>query len=156
MFATITQSPTPTGRTWRRLMAPALALGLMLFALPAQSEIVIITSARGSGDNLSREQATALFLGKATSLPGFGNVILMDQPESSALRDEFYSKLTGRSATQVKASWAKIAFTGKGMPPREKANSIDVRKSVASTPGAIGYIEKAALDASVKILLTVE
>lgn len=152
MFFSAPQTTATPAATWRYVAALALAL----LPVASRAEIVIITAARGSADNLSREQAASLFLGKTSALPGFGSIVLMDQPESSALREEFYSKLTGRSATQVKASWAKIAFTGKGIPPKEKANSVEIRKTVASTPGAIGYIEKSALDTSVKILLTVE
>lgn len=133
-----------------------LLLGGLLPAVMALAEIVVITAPRGSIDLLTREQAAALFLGKASALPGGGGAVLLDQPEASPLRDEFYTKLTGRSAAQVKANWAKMAFTGKGMPPKEKSGSSDVKKTVATTPGAIGYIEKSALDGSVKVLLSVE
>jgi ABC-type phosphate transport system substrate-binding protein len=36
------------------------------------------------------------------------------------------------------------------------ANSADVKKMVANNANAIGYIEKSAVDASVKVLLTAD
>ncbi len=72
-----------------------------------------------------------VFLGKAASLPG------------------------GASAAQAKAYWSKLAFTGKGTPPPEAGNSAAVKKAVAGAPGGIGYIEKSAADATVKVVLTV-
>ena len=77
-------------------------------------------------------------------------------PESSPVRDEFYSKATGKSAAQAKSYWAKLSFTGKGTPPREGAGSADIKKQVAENSGLIGYIEKSAVDASVKVLLSVQ
>jgi hypothetical protein len=46
-----------------------------------------------------------------------------------------------------------MAFTGKGTPPKEVANSAEVKKTLAGNPGLIGYIEKSAVDGSVKTLL---
>jgi len=80
----------------------------------------------------------------------------VDQKEGSALRDEFYAKVADKNPGQVKAFWAKQMFSGKGQPPREVASSADVKKAVAADPGAIGYIEKGALDGTVKSVLAVQ
>lgn len=132
-----------------------LATGL-IWAAVAGAEVVVIANTRGGAEALTKEQVSALFLGKMNSLPSGNSATPLDQPESSPLRDEFYSKLTGKSAAQIKAYWAKMSFTGKGIPPKEKINSADVKKSVAATPSAIGYIEKSAVDSSVKVVFTVE
>ncbi len=41
-------------------------------------------------------------------------------------------------------------FTGKAAAPKELQDAAAVKKAVAADPKAIGYIEKSALDASVK------
>lgn len=102
---------------------------------------------------LTKEQATAIFLGKNSNLPNGAPAVLFDLPESNPLRDEFYTKVTGKSAAQVKAHWAKMSFTGKGTPPREVASSSELKKAIAGIVGGIGYIEKAALDDSVRSVL---
>ena len=79
-----------------------------------------------------------------------------DQAESSAIRDQFYNKVTGKQAAQVKAAWSRLVFSGKGTPPKELASSAEVKKFVAANPDAIGYIEKSAVDGSVKTVLTVD
>lgn len=129
-----------------------LALPLFL-ATVAQAEVVVVTGK--SAGEMSKEQVAEIFLGRASSLPGGGAAVLFDQPESSPVRDEFYSKVTGKSAAQAKSHWSKLAFTGKGTPPKEAASSADIKKAVASTPGGIGYIEKSAVDDTVKVVLGV-
>ena len=63
-------------------------------------------------------------------------------------------EVTGKDAAQVKAVWTRLIFTGKATPPKEVASSADVKKAVASDPKAIGYMEKGAVDSSVKVVFT--
>jgi ABC-type phosphate transport system substrate-binding protein len=49
-----------------------------------------------------------------------------------------------------------MVFTGKGQPPKEMGSTADMKKFVAANPDAIGYIETAAVDGSVKVVLSVD
>lgn len=57
---------------------------------------------------------------------------------------------------QVKALWSRLVFSGKGQPPKELADSASVKKAVAADPKVVGYIEKSAVDGSVKVLFSVD
>ena len=132
--------------------------GLILSILAAPSsfaEVAVVAGPKSGSTTLTKEQASSIFLGKSTSLPSGAPIVLFDLPESNPLRDEFYTKLTGKTAAQVKAHWAKMSFTGKGTPPREVGNSGELKKSVAGTPGGIGYIEKGSVDDSVRSVFAV-
>jgi len=128
----------------------ALCAASILFAGWVQADAVIVASAKSPAGNLTKEQAADIFMGRAT------NLTPLDQPESSPLRDEFYSKVTGKSAAQAKSYWSKLSFTGKGTPPKEGQNSADIKKLVAENPNLVGYIEKSAVDASVKVLYSAQ
>jgi ABC-type phosphate transport system substrate-binding protein len=128
-----------------------LLMGVLLALAGAGQAQVVVVAGRNVGE-LGKDQVADIFLGKATALPGGGAVVPVDQVESSALREEFYSRFTGKSAAQARSLWSRLAFTGKGSPPREMGSSAEVKKFVAGTPGAIGYIEKAAVDDTVKIV----
>ncbi len=117
------------------------------------AEVVVVVSAKSSTSTLTANQASDIFLGKSKELPGGGQAVPIDQKEGSAVRDEFYTKVASKSAAQVKAYWSKIIFSGKGQPPKEAADSAAVKKLVADNPNAIGYIDKAAVDGSVKVVL---
>jgi hypothetical protein len=56
----------------------------------------------------------------------------------------------------LKAYWSKMVFTGRGQPPCEAPDSAAVRRKVAENPELIGYIERSALDASVRPVLAVQ
>jgi ABC-type phosphate transport system substrate-binding protein len=138
-----------------RLAGGAALVALLGAATPALAQVVVV-GAKSPVTSLSKEQASDIFLGKMLSLPGGGAAELIDQPESSALRDEFYSKVAGKSAAQAKQYWSKLAFTGKGTPPKEAGGSAEVKRMVAANPNAIGYIEKSAVDGSVKAVFSAQ
>jgi ABC-type phosphate transport system substrate-binding protein len=126
---------------------------LVLAANITIADVAVVVSAKSAAGNLTAAQAADIFLGKATSFPSGGQAIPIDQNEGSAIRDEFYTKIGGKSAAQVKAYWSKIIFSGKGQPPKEVADSAAVKKLIADNPNVIGYIDKGAVDGSVKVVL---
>ena len=137
---------------------PRLALLAVLvsstFAASA-AEIAIVASAKSSAGNMTTEQASQVFLGKASAFADGHKTVLIDQAEGTPVHTEFYTKVTGKDQAQLKAYWSRIVFTGKGLAPKELPDSAAVKKAVAADPDAVGYIEKSAVDASVKVLLVV-
>ncbi len=133
----------------------AAALAGLAFAGLAQAQIAVIVNPKNAG-GLTAAQVADIFLGKSSALPGGGTAAPADLPESSAVREQFYSKVTGKNAAQVKAGWSRLVFSGKATPPKELASAAEVKKFVAGNPDAIGYIEKSAVDGSVKVALSVD
>jgi len=136
-------------RLIKHIVVVALVLGLS--GIPAMAEVVVVVSAKSPVTALTQNQVVNIFLGKAAS-PDGTPVAPIDQVEGSAARDEFYATFAGKSAAQIKAHWSKIIFTGRGQPPREATNSNETKKLLGNNPNAIGYIDKSALDGSVKAL----
>lgn len=136
------------------LVTLAIASG-QLFASTAWSEVVVIVSANSPVTTLNVAQVSDIFLGKNANFPNGATAIPVDQADGSEIRQDFYIKVTGKSPQLLKAYWSKLIFTGQGEPPREVANSETIKKLVARNPNFIGYIEKNAVDSSVKTALIV-
>ena len=128
-----------------------LLAGLLLWTGAANAaELVVIVSAKSPLAALRPDQVADIFLAQTGRFPDGEPAVALDLPLGSPLRDTFYSSMAGKSPAMMKAYWTKMVFTGRGQPPRELANSIAVRRMVADNPAMIGYIERAALDSSVK------
>ena len=125
-----------------------VACALAACALPAAAQVVVI--GHPSAPALTISQVQDAYLGKNKSYT------LIDLPEASPVKGDFYRKATGRELAQVKSIWSRIVFSGAGQPPKELQDAAAVKKAVAADPKVIGYIERSALDGSVKTLLTVE
>ena len=130
------------------LLKAAIAAAVLGASLPAVAEVVVVVNPKAAESTLSKEQIAQFFLGKSSSMTP------IDQPEDAPVRAEFYKKVTDKEASQAKALWSKLVFTGKATLPKEAANSAAVKAAVAANPKAIGYIEKSAVDASVKVVFS--
>ena len=126
------------------------ALVLAALAGPACAELVIIVNPSNPASRMFPSQAAQFFLG--------GSVMFtpIEQAEGSPIRTEFYKKVLDKEPAQVQAIWSRIAFAGRGKPPMEAKNSAEVKKAVADNVKAIGYIEKSAVDDTVKVVATVQ
>jgi ABC-type phosphate transport system substrate-binding protein len=113
-------------------------------------EIVVIVNPDCDVSALDRQLVEQIFTGKSNVLRPY------DQSESSPAREQFYKNITNRSAAQVKAMWSRLVFGGRGQFPEELLNSKAVRRTIASDPKGIGYIEKSAVDETVKVIMTLE
>jgi hypothetical protein len=128
-------------------MAALVALTFAVLAAPIARAEDIVVIVNPAAKPISKEQIADLYLGRS------GGLTPVDQPVGSAIYAEFYKKATGRDIAQVKAIWSRILFTGRGLPPKQLPDSAAVRQAVAANPNAVGYIEKSAVDASVKVAL---
>ena len=126
----------------------AVFAAVLAAALPAQAEVVVVVNPAASVSSMSKDEVAQYFLGKSSALAP------VDQPESAPLRAEFYKKVTDKDLSQAKTLWSKLVFTGKASMPKEFAGSAEVKKFVASNPKAIGYIDKSAVDGTVKVVYT--
>jgi len=133
-------------------LGPALAL--VPNAAPA-AELAVIVSARSNISMLSADQVAEIFLFQTNRFPNGNEVVPIDQDLGSPLRNEFYSKVTHRTPALVKAHWARLIFTGRGQPPAEVDGNAAMRRMIAENPGMIGYVERTALDSSVRAVLIV-
>ncbi len=130
-----------------------LGLALCLCWGTTAAQVVAVVSSKSPVTALSKNQVADIFLGRASRFPDGGPAVPIDQAEGSVARDEFYEKIAGKSAPQVKAHWAKIIFTGRGRPPEQVSNGVEMKKAITKNPRAIGYIESDQVDANVRVLV---
>lgn len=127
-----------------------LAAGLLSAAAPALAEIAVIVNPKNPATRMFSEQAGQFFIGKSALFTP------IEYTDGTAIRTEFTTKVLQKEPAQVKAIWSKLVFTGKGTAPQEFKSAAEVKKAVAADVSAIGYIDKSAVDDSVKVILTVQ
>jgi ABC-type phosphate transport system substrate-binding protein len=131
-----------------KILFKSLLLAGFALSVAANADVVVIVSARSAATTMTANEIASIYLGKSTAMKPVDN--------ATPVRAQFYSAVAGKDEAQVKAIWSKLVFTGKAAPPKLLPSSADVVKAVAADPNAIGYIEKAAMDSSVKVVYEVE
>lgn len=137
-----------TPRAW----ALAVAAAFVVARSAAAVDVVVVVAATSAVDGAVAAEIGNVFLGRAGAVPAAAALIPIDQPEGSPAREQFYSRFAGMSSAQVKAHWAKLIFTGRGQPPVTVPGDAEVKKRLAQNPRAVGYIDRASVDPTVRIL----
>jgi ABC-type phosphate transport system substrate-binding protein len=129
-----------------------IGLALSLASAVAMADVVAVVSAENSVTALNKSQLADIFLGKTNRFPDGTQAAPIDQAEGSAARNEFYDKIVGKTAAQIKAYWSKIIFTGRGQPPPTVSSSLEMKKRISENPAAIGYLDRSMVDDSLRVV----
>ena len=141
--------------TYKILMAAAAAIFLSLYNT-ARAEVAIVAHPSNAESQLNIEEVRDIYLGKSTTFPkSGGKAVTVDQKDGTTAKDEFLTKVLKRDSSQYKSHWAKLIFSGKAVPPSVMGNDNDVKSWIGRNPDGLGYIDKRAVDGSVKVLLIV-
>jgi len=137
-------------------LAGALLLLVLLALLPATAcfaDVVVVVNPRSGVDKLNRDEVINIFLGRFRQLPSGLSALPVDLPASYTEKAAFYHQLVNKELAEINAYWARLMFSGRTTPPRQAKSNEDLLDLVGSTPGAIGYLDRARVDARVKVVL---
>jgi len=127
---------------FRRILVAALPILALLTAAPAAAEeqFRVIVHPSNPVASLTHRQVSALFLKMVTRWPD-GSVVKPAQPvPESKIRRAFSQAVHGKTVAAVKAYWSQLIFTGREVPPIEKAKDDEIVAFVAVNETAIGVI----------------
>lgn len=151
-------TPAAVGRRSRARLAWAAA-ALALLATPARVDsaavgvdFVVIVHAQGPAKSLSAAAVAELFLKKDRAWSDGSTVHPVDLPTKSATRAAFTEVVLHKSVSAIKAYWQQRIFSGRDVPPVERATEEAVVAFVAAEPGAIGYVSPQTSLQGVRIL----
>ena len=117
----------------------------------AFAEVIVVVN-KDNASALTNSDIKRIFLGKMKSYPSGGTILAVNHSANSDTRKTFDKAALGKSASQIKAYWSKLVFSGKGNPPKELPSDAEVIKLVSQNPAVIGYIDSASTSDSVKVV----
>lgn len=139
---------------FRHFLALSAVFMSLTTSTAAADVSTIVSTKRVVTAAITPAQVADIYMGRSSRFPDGSPAMPCDLAEGSPTREEFYTKVVGKSAAQVKAHWSKLIFTGRGQPPRQVANNEEAKKLVNENPSALCYIDHRAVDPSVSVLFT--
>ena len=120
----------------------------------APEEVDVVVNKSNNVAPLTREEVRRIFIGDKSSWPGGKRIAVLmlerDQPERAVILQSVF-KMNESEYTKY---FLQAAFTGKVLAaPRDLASVAQMKAHLAANPNAIGYLKKADVDDSVKIVL---
>jgi ABC-type phosphate transport system substrate-binding protein len=147
----------------RRMKSSLVAIGavstLMAVAEPADlrhqqsraNEFVVVVNVANPLTSIARDQLSRIFLKRVAKWPDGKPAEPVDLSPNDRLRVAFTKSVHGKSVGAVRAFWQQQIFSGRDVPPPEKASVAEVIDFVGTHPGAVGYVPFGqALGSSVK------
>jgi len=119
-------------------------LCIFLFATVApalSAEVAVIAHPSVPADQLDRTSLFDVYSGDIQEWANGAPIVLIDLKPKTDIKEAFYDYL-GKSASRMKSIWMKNMLTGEGQPPVSVESQEAILERVASTPGAVGYIDR--------------
>lgn len=132
-----------------RIVVASIALAMAAPAAAGGFKIVVNPS--NPVATLSRTEVSRLFLKQSTRFAD-GRAAEPVMLAGGPARDRFCDEILRRSPEAIRSYWNQQIFSGRNVPPPEKAHDRDVIAFVASRPGGIGVVSAEASDERVKVV----
>jgi len=135
----------------------ALLGALLTSAIPTclsqqAREFHVIVCASNPVPSMPARDVKMLFLKRRKHWDNGLEVMPVDLPVKSAVREAFSQQVLGRSAKEVDSYWQAQVFSGRTSAPAERSTDEAVLAYVRSNPGAIGYVSADSDLTGVKVL----
>ena len=150
-------APEGGARSVLRYWICAIVLALLSFVpqlafADTHDDVVVIVNPSLAQDQVQRKTLRAIF-GMRKRSWGDGQsitVFVLDDGDERHL--EFCEHSLGMLPYSLRRNWDRLIFSGTGRAPVRVKSIEEMMRLVATTPGAIGYIEKERADESVSVL----
>ncbi|WP_063519285.1 MULTISPECIES: hypothetical protein [unclassified Alcanivorax] len=124
---------------------------LLTLSATLHAEPVVVVSASSELTVLTQDEVRQLFNGLTRRASGVA-LKPLDLPAKSTERTSFYQQVLGKSAEQMKSYWARMIFTGRGMPPREVSSNREMVMLIGSNRNFIGYVDETEVTPQLKVV----
>lgn len=135
-----------------RALLPLCVAVLAAFAQQARADGGVVVIGHSGLERIDPTTVQRIYTGRVVELGGV-SVKPINVSAGSPTRQRFLHVFLNQDDENYIAYWTVRRYIGKGVPPKEVADTSEVIRYVQSTPGAIGYIDESSVTPGLNILL---
>jgi ABC-type phosphate transport system substrate-binding protein len=122
-------------------------IGLLVVLLSAEvhagdAAFRIVVHPSNPLESITRAELSAIYMKRMRSWRDGREIVPVDQPASSPVRERFSRAIHGKTVAYVTRYWQRLIFSGRGIPPRQLQNDAAVLELVKHSRDAIGYVAR--------------
>ena len=122
------------------------------FASVAAADQVLVVHPDVAKRELTLNTARLMFSMQLPQWPDGMPVRVFVLPDDHQRHRDFAKNLLNLYPRQLRRVWDRQLYSGTGQPPETVDSESEMRRRVAATPGAIGYLSSEEIDDSVQVL----
>lgn len=119
------------------------------------SQVAVIANKSVPDNSVTSAQLTEIFSLNKKNWADGSKIVVFDLKVHEGTSEKFYESL-GKLHADFKKLWMKLQLTGEGTAPAALASEDEVLAKVASTPGAVGFVNSSKANNTVKVLLIIK
>ncbi|SEL50864.1 hypothetical protein [Halomonas daqiaonensis] len=136
-------------------LASVLLASLSLAGTPAiarEAPILLVAHPDVNTRQLKRDTTRAIFAMRQRTWPDGQAVRVFVLGNNHPVHARFAKEQLAVYPHQLQLAWDRMVFSGTGQAPDRVRNQVEMRERVATTPGALGYLEREYLDDRVQVI----
>lgn len=141
----------------RTILRMSILSGLLFTATAVSAaDFLIIVNESNKTATISAREAANVFLKKTGHWNDGTKILPVVLPDASAASLAFDKQILNKSIAALRAYWQQEIFSGRNIPPAEKASDDEIVAYVQKNPGAAGYISGGASHPGVRVVSVTE
>lgn len=125
---------------------------LLLCASPIWADQAVVAHPSVTAAEVSLNTTRLIFSMQLSQWPDGMPVRVFVLPDDNEYHRAFSKNLLSLYPRQLRRVWDRQLYSGTGQAPETVADESEMRRRVASTPGAIGYLSSEMIDDTVHVL----
>lgn len=116
------------------------------------ADFVVVANPDSGVEKLTKDEVINIYMGRFRKLSSGINAQPLDLVTPMSEKSRFYLIMVSKQLPEIDSYWARLMFSGQGLPPRQVGSTEEVLDIVSSNKGAIAYIDRKKIDKRVKIV----
>ena len=129
-----------------------VALCLSSISLTVEAEEVVIVNPDVTLEILSKNALRAIFGMRLRTWPDDQPIKVFVFKDNNPIHANFAKSQLSIFPHQLRRAWDRLVYSGTGQAPNQVDSVGDMRETIATTPGAIGYMEADQVTDRVRVL----
>ncbi len=141
-------------RSCRFVLSLTLLLGMLsaIGVARAHEHYEVVVNSSVTTRSLPVNSVRAIFGMRQQAWPDGTPIKVFVLADDAPLHDSFCKEKLSAFPYQLRQAWDRLVFSGTGQAPIRVSSSEEMFSRVASTPGAIGYLEKSKISERINVL----
>jgi ABC-type phosphate transport system substrate-binding protein len=130
----------------------ALLIGLVFCFCETARSLDLVINPDVTQESLSRNTLRSIFSMRKTQWPDGKPIHVFVMGDKNELHRRFTKELLGLFPHQLRRVWNRRIYSGMGQAPIRVESEQEMRKQIANTPGAIGYLPEGNFNGHVRTI----
>ncbi|WP_447553586.1 hypothetical protein [Vreelandella sp. EE22] len=128
------------------------ALTLTQAQAQALGDIFVAAHPGNTTHALSRDATRAIFAMRQRTWPDGQAIQVFVLPNRHPIHTRFTKEQLNVYPHQLQLAWDRMVFSGMGQAPNRVRDLDEMLEKIATTPGALGYLERTYLDDTIQVI----